>query len=78
MKQSFKQNRRGSLVVEQRLAAMMTRIRSQYLAAGVTPQELAEIERLAATGAKDSAALMIAKVLARLKDDSCGGTGAGT
>lgn len=49
-------------------ASAMKRIRAQYLAAGVTPQELAEIERVSATGDRMAAGLTIALVLARLED----------
>lgn len=47
---------------------MMNRLRAQYLEAGVTEQEFAEIHRSASDPAR--AALMIALVMARLEEDS--------
>lgn len=46
----------------------MNGIRAQYLAAGVTPQELAEIERMSSAGDRMNAALTIMLVLARLQE----------
>lgn len=46
----------------------MSGIRAQYLAAGVTPQELAEIERMSSAGDRMNAALTIMLVLARLQE----------
>ena len=47
----------------------LNRIRAQYLAAGVTPEDLAEIERTSFSGDRISAVITIALVLARLEED---------
>lgn len=57
-------------------SAMMNRVREHYLAAGVTEQEFAEIER--AAGNPTRAALTIALVMASMEEDGrlrCGGAG---
>lgn len=75
MKKSPHQKQQGSNRPQVQYVSAMNRIRAQYLAAGVTPQESAEIERVSAAGDRMSAALTIALVLARLQEGEQSGSG---
>lgn len=75
MKKSPHQKQQGANRLQGQHVSAMNRIRAQYLAAGVTPQELAEIERVSAAGDRVSAALTIALVLARLQEGEHSGPG---
>lgn len=75
MKKHRQQRQQGTNRSTMEFASAMNRIREQYMAAGVTPQELAEIERVAATGDRLAAALTIALVWARLEEGEQAGVG---
>ena len=76
MKKSPHQKRQGTPRLQVQHVSAIARIRAQYLAAGVTPQELAEIERVSAAGDQMTAMLTVALVMARLEEDGRLHTGA--
>lgn len=75
MKKSTRKKQQGANRPQVQYVSAMNRIRAQYLAAGVTPQELAEIERMSAASDRMGAALTIALVLARLEEGEQSGSG---
>lgn len=69
MKKSPQRKRQGVSCPQVQPVSALNLIREQYLAAGVTPQELAEIERVSVSGDQIRSALTIALVMARLEED---------
>lgn len=69
MKKSPQRKRQGVSRPQVQPVSALNLIREQYLAAGVTPQELAEIERVSVSGDQIRSALTIALVMARLEED---------
>lgn len=53
---------------KEQYVSAMNKIRAQYLAAGVTPEELAQIEHMSGTGDPMRFAAMIALIKARLEE----------
>ena len=76
MKKSLHQRQQGANRAKEQFVSAMNGIRAQYLSAGVSPQQLAEIERVSATGDRLTAALTIALVLRRLEECEQSGSGA--
>ncbi len=68
MKNSRQQKPQGMSRPQKQHDSAMNHIRAQYLSAGVTSQELAEIEYVLSTGDTRRFALMIALIKERLEE----------